>query len=55
MLAIGSDFDGIPPNQFLPSPAAMPRFLEDLAGAIGTRAAEKVARDNVLRVFKENL
>ena len=34
VLAIGSDFDGIPPNQFLPSPASMPRFLEDLAGAI---------------------
>ena len=55
VLAIGSDFDGIPPNQFLPSPASMPRFLEDLAGAIGMRAAEKAARDNVLRVFKETL
>lgn len=55
VLAIGSDFDGIPPNPYLPDPSFMPRFLEDLSGAIGARAAEKAAQDNVLRVFKENL
>ena len=55
VLAIGSDFDGIPPNPYLPDPSFMPRFLEELAGAIGSRAAEKAARDNVLRVFREAL
>ena len=55
VLAIGSDFDGIPPNPYLPDPSFMPRFLEELAGAIGARAAEKAARDNVLRVFREAL
>ena len=53
VLAIGSDFDGIPPNEYLPSPAEMPRFLEELAGAIGARAAEKAARGNALRVLRE--
>lgn len=55
VLAVGSDFDGIPPNPYLPDPSFMPRFLEELAGAIGARAAEKAARDNVLRVFREAL
>lgn len=55
VLAVGSDFDGIPSNPYLPDPSFMPRFLEELAGAIGARAAEKAARDNVLRVFREAL
>ena len=53
VLAVGSDFDGIPPNAYIPDPSYMPRFLSDLAGAVGTRAAEKAARDNVLRLFSD--
>ena len=55
VLAVGSDFDGIPPNAYIPDPSYMPRFLSDLAGAVGTRAAEKAACGNALRVFRENL
>ncbi len=53
VLAIGSDFDGIPPNAYLPDPSYMPRFLEVLAGEIGPRAAEKAAFGNALRVLSE--
>ena len=53
VLAIGSDFDGIPPNAYLPDPSMMPRFLQLLADEFGPRIAEKAARDNFLRVFGE--
>ena len=41
VLAIGSDFDGIPPNPFLPHPAKMPLLLQLLADEFGARIAEK--------------
>lgn len=46
-LAIGSDFDGIEPNPFIPSPAFVPRLLENFNG----RVAEKIAYRNALRAF----
>ena len=52
-LALGSDFDGIPPNSFLPDPSHMPKFLGLLADAFGSRVAEKIAAGNFLRVFAE--
>lgn len=52
-LAIGSDFDGIPENPYLKSPADMPDFLQTLAEAFGSRVAEKIAYGNFLRVFGE--
>ena len=53
ILALGSDFDGIPPNSFIPDAAAMPRLLQLLADAFGSRVAEKIACGNFLRVFSE--
>lgn len=53
VLAIGSDFDGIPANAYLPEPSRMPVFLQALADEFGARVAEKAARDNFLRVFRE--
>ena len=55
VLALGSDFDGIPANAYVPDPSYMPRFLEALSAAIGARAAQKAARDNVLRLFHETI
>lgn len=52
-LALGSDFDGIPPNSFLPDSSHMPKFLGLLADAFGSRVAEKIAAGNFLRVFTE--
>ena len=52
-LAVGSDFDGIPENPYLRTPADMPVFLETLAAAFGSRVAEKIAYKNFLRVFEE--
>ena len=53
VLAIGTDFDGIPPNPFLPHPGKMPLLLQLLADEFGARIAEKAARDNVLRLFSD--
>ena len=53
VLALGSDFDGIPPDSFIPDAAAMPRLLQLLADAFGSRVAEKIACGNFLRVFSE--
>lgn len=50
VLALGSDFDGIPENPYLKDPSYVPLFLEDLEDAFGG-AAEKFARTNFLRVF----
>ena len=52
-LALGSDFDGIPPNSCLPDPSHMPKFLGLLADALGSRVAEKVTAGNFVRVFAE--
>ncbi len=55
VLSIGSDFDGIPPNAYLPDPSHMPKFLEELEKNFGSRIAEKIACGNALRVLKEVL
>ena len=52
VLAIGSDFDGAPANPFAPDPGAMPALLQLLSDELGSRIAEKAARDNFLRVFR---
>ena len=53
VLAIGSDFDGIPENPAVKNPAHLPRLLEALADELTPRVAEKCARSNFLRVFRE--
>ncbi len=55
ILAIGSDFDGIPENPYLKNPADMPRFAEELQKKFGARGAEKICAGNALRVFAEVL
>ena len=52
VLALGSDFDGIPENAFLRSPADVPQLLSDFEKAFGSRITQKIAKDNFLRVFK---
>ncbi len=52
VLALGSDFDGAPPNPYLPNAASVPRFLDDLEKNFGTRIAEKIACKNALRVLE---
>lgn len=54
VLAVGSDFDGIPENPYLKNPAYMPLFLEELAREFGASAAEKFAWKNFFRVLKDN-
>lgn len=49
--AIGSDFDGMPPQRGMESCARMPEFLEKLSARFGSRVAEKVACKNFMRVF----
>ena len=51
VLALGSDFDGAPPNPYLPNAAHVPKLLFDLEKAFGARIAEKIAYQNALRVF----
>ncbi len=51
--AIGSDFDGIPQNAYMRSPADMPRLLETFEKEFGARVAEKIAYRNFLRVMKD--
>ena len=51
VLAIGSDFDGIPENPYLKNPAYMPDFLSALTEEFGERKTEKFAFHNFLRVL----
>lgn len=53
VLAIGSDFDGIPQNAYLRTPADMPDLFARLEREFGVRIAEKIASKNALRVFRE--
>lgn len=53
VLAIGSDFDGIPENPYLKNPSFFPALFEDLEKEFGSEAAEKITRKNFLRVFEE--
>ncbi len=54
VVAIGSDFDGIPETQNLEDCTRMPSLLEYLSNAkISSRVIEKFAYKNFLRVFAE--
>lgn len=53
LLALGSDFDGIPPNPYLPDASCVPKLLGEFERAFGSRITEKIASKNFLRVFKQ--
>ncbi len=53
--ALGSDFDGTPPNPCVPSPSAVPALLNALEARFGARVAEKIAWGNARRMFSEFL
>ncbi len=53
VLALGSDFDGIPQNAYLKTAADMPRFLEDMCEIFPPRVVEKLAFSNAERVIRE--
>ena len=53
VLALGSDFDGIPENSYLRNPAYVPDLLDVFSREFGSRITEKIARNNFLRVFQE--
>ena len=55
VLAIGSDFDGIPRNAYMTGAQKMPLLLEEFSALFGARVAEKIASGNALRVFREAL
>lgn len=55
VLALGSDFDGIPTNLYLPDPSYMPTFLIALEKTFGEKVAEKIAIKNALRLLQEVL
>ncbi len=50
-VAFGSDFDGAPPNAFLPSAAFLPRLWEEVTRMFGSSFCEKFALRNALRVL----
>lgn len=54
VLALGSDFDGIPTNPLVPDAGAVPRLFEVMAGnGIAPSVIDKMAGENALRVMKE--
>ncbi len=54
VIALGSDFDGIPVNTELPDCTAVPKLLHYLKdNGISARTMEKFAYKNFFRVFKE--
>lgn len=53
VLALGSDFDGIPPNAYLPNAGELFKLFEEVEGAFGARILEKFTCKNFLRVFRE--
>lgn len=55
ILAIGSDFDGVPYLKDFSSCLSVPKFLEYLSGFLPYRILEKFAHGNVERLFKETL
>ena len=55
-LAIGSDFDGIPPNPDIPDCAAMPRLTDALISAgFTSRQTELIMGDNAHRFLSDTL
>lgn len=55
VLAIGSDFDGIPENAYMKNAADMPRLSDEFERRFGSRIAEKIAHGNAMRIFQEVL
>ena len=55
VLAVGSDFDGIPPNPFLKNPAHMPNLAQALAKKFGSAVAEKICYKNAVRFLRDSL
>ena len=55
VLAIGSDFDGMPQSPYMRTAADMPRLLGEFSRAFGSRIAEKIAYENALRVLEDVL
>lgn len=54
VIALGSDFDGIPVNPDIPDCTAVPKLLDYLIeNGLPHKTAEKFAYKNFLRVFKE--
>ena len=55
VLALGSDFDGIPENPYMKNAAAMPELLADFSRTFGEYITEKIAYKNALRVLRAGL
>ncbi len=53
VLAVGSDFDGAPPNACVPDPSFLPRLFETFSHLFGERVAEKIAYKNFMRVLAD--
>ena len=54
VLALGSDFDGIPTNPLVPHAGAVPRLFEEMAkNGISHSVIDKMQGENALRVMKE--
>lgn len=53
VVALGSDFDGIPVNPDLCDCTRMPALFDYLSASLPARTVEKLAYKNFLRVFKE--
>ena len=51
--ALGSDFDGMPPQRGMESCGCVPALLNMLEKRLGARVVEKIAARNFMRVFKE--
>lgn len=52
VLTLGSDFDGIPPNAYLPDASYLPRLYEDFSKEFGSSVAQKIFRTNALEFLK---
>ena len=55
VLALGSDFDGIPENAYMRTAADMPRLFEDFGEIFPPRVVEKIAFRNASRLLRETL
>ena len=55
VLALGSDFDGIPENAYMKDAARMPELLLEFERMFGARITEKIVRKNAERVLLDVL
>ncbi len=55
VLCIGSDFDGIPSNAYLPDPSEIPRLYDDFCKAFTSRIADKIVCGNALAFLERTL